>query len=78
MLSERSMKNYESVYRVAQEMSALTLAAAESITRTRLKAELIGGMLRTCPHFLRLGFGAIIPLLARREVASHGVYGDSA
>jgi glycosyltransferase involved in cell wall biosynthesis len=46
MLSGRTVKNYESIYRVVQEMSALSFAAVESVARTRVKAELIGGMLR--------------------------------
>ncbi|HZZ10751.1 MAG TPA: putative quinol monooxygenase [Paraburkholderia sp.] len=33
---------------------------------------------RDTPHFQRLGFGTIIPLLERREVTSHMVPGDAA
>lgn len=33
---------------------------------------------RETPHFQRLGFGTIIPLLDRREVTSHMVAGDTA
>ncbi|MFM0041895.1 glycosyltransferase family 2 protein [Paraburkholderia sediminicola] len=57
MSSERSMRNYESLYRLVREMSALSFVAVESASRARVKADLIGGMLREL-HFTSAILGA--------------------
>ncbi|MGF6899197.1 glycosyltransferase family 2 protein [Paraburkholderia sp. GAS348] len=74
MSSERTMKNYESLYRLVGEMSALSFAAVEPIARTRVKADLIGGMLGEL-HVTSAMLGAGIKLRLKNIKATWHIAG---